>query len=88
MFIEGNWWRRRELNYAGPLTINNLAKNQSVKGDRIAQNLGSRYKTGTQNPAHFANRSQPVSDDRKTASDRRTGESGTARFSIALARVT
>ena len=46
------------MNHAGPLTLNNLAENESVKTVRIAQNLGSRYKTGTQETALFAARNR------------------------------
>jgi hypothetical protein len=53
------WWRRRESNHAGPLTLNNLAEKESVKTARIAQNLGSRYITGTQNATHFASSFHP-----------------------------
>ena len=55
------WWRRRESNYANPLSINNLAEKQSVKTARIAQNRGSRYITGTQKRGPCASAFHPLS---------------------------
>src|SRR2546422_1069810 len=47
--LQGSRDRQRRLR--DPVTINSLAENQSVNTAEIAQNLGSRYTTGAQNPA-------------------------------------